>query len=370
MRWFIGLCSVVALLGVGSLTARPAVADKLPAIVFAHPEPFIVDDPEQDAAAKLVMMKGFALRMAALAADSLGSGPPGWECVGVGASGPPMVELSFIAQKSPEEFGDKHYLLTLSLFVRDMGLKDLGVRSGYADAQVTIDLNDPAFAEEAKSDDPVIILREWGKALIRGLMEKFKPCALNIDIMVKQTVRYDDQYAVINTETSMAPVELELMLDENGAFAAAEGHAAMQFTGTIAPGPAMLALRSLPSPPPPCVFETVRLSGQQSLTLSAAGTYRDDDASLLYDSITATETGPAKLTSTGGCAAGMVPPEIETGMAGDLLGSGERAQPLENGAVLALPRADFMPPEVSWEGSVTLTYEPKVGGTPPTQPVE
>ena len=369
MRWFIGLCSVVSFLGVEDVTVRPAAADPLPAIVYAQPEPFIVDDPEQDAAAKLVMKNGFALKMAALAASSQDGGPPGWECVGVGASGPPMVELSFVAQKYPEELGDKRYLLTLSLFVRDMGLRGLGAVPGYADAQVTIDLNDPEFADVAKSDDPLVILTEWGKALIRDLMMKFKPCVLNIDIMVKQTVHHDDQYVAVNTETSMAPVELELMLDENGGFAA-EGPTAMLFTGTIAPGPAMLALRSLPSPPPPCVFETVRLSGQQPLTLSTAGTYRDDDGSLVYDSITVAEAGPSTLTSTGGCAAGMVPPEIDANMAGDLLGSGEHTQPLENGAVLTLPRADFMPPEVSWEGRVTMTYEPKVGGAPPTQPIE
>ena len=363
MRWFIGLCSVVVLLGVGDMTARPAAADPLPAIVFAHPEPFIVDDPEQDAAAKLAMMKGFAQKMAELAKPLIG-----WGCVGVGASGPPMVELSFLAQKYPEELGDKRYLLTLSLLVRNRGLRD-AIRSGYQDLQLIIDLKDPVFAEEAESDDPVVILTEWGKASLDGLMKKFRPCVVGAEFMVKQTVRHDDQYVLINTETSMAPVELELMLDENGAFVA-EGPTAMQFTGTIAPGPALLALRALPSPPPPCVFETVQLSGQQPLTLSTAGSYRDDDASLSYDSLTIAESGPSTLTATGGCADGMVPPDIETGMAGDLLGSGERAQPLEDGAILALPRADFMPPEVSWEGSVTLTYEPKVGGTPATQPAE
>lgn len=359
MRWFIGLCSVVALLA--DVTARPATADPLPAIVFAHPEPFIVDDPEQDATAKEVMRKGFAERMAKAARELAG-----WECVGVGASGDPMVELSFIAQKEPEELGDKRYLLTFSLWVRDRGLRD-AIRSGYADFQLTIDLNDPEYADAAKSNDPAIILREWGNAHIPILMEKFKPCLVGAEFMVKQTVHYEDQYAIITGETSMAPVELELMLGENGAFAA-EGSAVVQITSSVAPGPALLALRSLESPPPPCVFETAQLSGEQPLTLRMAGTYRDDDGSLLYDSITA-EAGAAKVTLVGGCAAGMVPPEI-AGIAGDLLGSGERAQPLEDGAVLALPRADFMPPEVGWEGTVTLTYEPRVGGTPPTQPAE
>jgi hypothetical protein len=186
MRWFIGLCSVVALLGVGVMTIRPAGADPLPAIVFANPEPFIVDDPEQDAVAKLAMRKGFAQKLAVEAVAL-----EGWQCVGVGASGPPMVELSFLAQKEPEEFGDKKYLLTLKLFVRDMGLRDLGAVPGYADAQATIDLNDPEFARLAKSDDLVVILTEFGKALIPGLMQKFRPCVLSIDIMVKQMVHHD-----------------------------------------------------------------------------------------------------------------------------------------------------------------------------------
>lgn len=350
MRWFIGLCSVVALLGVVGMTARPAAADKLPAVVTASAEPFIVGNPEADAAAKSKLKGRYADRMWELiqVLDD-------WGCVIVSENETPKVELHFTAQKHP---AGTHYLLKMSLSIK-------GGAAGKEEMEWPLWLN-----EKNKGKDPVAMLTAMGKLLLEALMDKFRPCAIGTVIKTKSTMRSDDQYAVVNTETSMAPVELEMTLDENGAFVG-EGPTAMQFTGTIAPGPALLALRALPSPPPPCIFETVRLSGQQPLTLSIAGTYRDDDASLLYDNITIAETGPTKFTSTGGCAEGMIPPEIQAGMGGgDLLGSGDYAQPLEDGAVLALPGADSLPPEVTWEGSVTLTYEPKVDGTPPAQPPE
>lgn len=357
MHWLSPLCCFVALLGVGAMVVQPAAADPVSAIVYSLPETHIVDDVEKNAAAMQVLQKGFAEKMAKLALKL-----PGWECVGVGASGQPKVELKFLAQRHPQELGDRRYLLTLSLFVSNKGREGL-VAPGYADIQFSIDLDDPEFAEQAESDDPVIILKVWGSAHILPLMEKFKPCFVRSEIMAKATMHHQDQATVVNTETTMGPVELELKLDENGAFVA-EGSSAMQFAGTIAPGQAILALRGLSPPPPPCLFETTKLSGQQPLTFSAVGSYRGDDGSLVYDSLTVAETGAGTLKATGGCAAGMVPPNVEGDMSGDLLGSGEHAQPMEDGAVLALPRADFMPPEVSWEGAVTLTYRPEVGSAP------
>lgn len=363
MRWFILLSCLIGLLVWGGLTARPVVAETRGAIVIGHGQllPFRSDATTYNPAANAELTRRYSNKMAEVAGRL-----DDWKCVReVFLERDSSIRLDFFVSGPTENPLDNPiFTLELRLRVEGQGTKTTG--------QLRFDASDPELAQLTQDyydlgNSPSLLqaIAAFGEVHIEQLMKQFKPCAAKAKVKTTMKFHLDDRFTIIDGEATMAPVELELVLNENGAFVA-QGPAVWRLTGTIAPGPAILALRGQMPPPPPCTFETVQVSTQQPYTLRMTGAYRDTDASLVYDSITFSETGPIMTMVTGGCVADLVPPEIPVGGEGDNLASGALAQPLEDGAVLALPRPTGLPEAVTWqwEGSVELTYRAEDGAAP------